>query len=153
MGIVGPQMITRRHQDPARAHSFDGSAGVVGRTDPVETGNPPQEQIIFGVEDINTRVSAFGQVVPRRRLIYPADVETKRISRYKDCTNQFDGLAQTISGMRIRAAFRRLMLRILARVCAHSQSRSRHQYQDETADPIRSHFVTPTGWLALPKRR
>jgi hypothetical protein len=111
----------------------------------VETGNPPQEQIIFGIKNIHTRVSALRQVVPRPRLIDPANVETKRIPGYKDGTNQFDGLAQTISGMRIRAAFLRLMLRILARVCAHSQSKSRRQYQDETADPIRTHFVTPTG--------
>jgi hypothetical protein len=111
----------------------------------VETGNPPQEQIIFGVEDIHTRVSALRQVVPRPRLIDPANIETKRISGYKDCANQFDGLAQTISGMRIRAAFRRLMLCILARVCAHSQSQSRRQYQDKTVDLIRFHFVTPTG--------
>src|SRR6266853_3222127 len=151
MGIVGPQMIIRRHQDPARAHSFDGSAGVVGRTDAVETGNPPQEQIIFGIKNIHTRVSALRQVVPRPRLIYPADVETKRPSRYKDGANQFDGLAQTISGRRITAAFLRWMLRILARVRAHSQSQSRRQYQDKTADPIRSHFVTPSGNL-VPKR-
>jgi uncharacterized cupin superfamily protein len=115
----------------------------------VETRNPAQEQIVFGVEDIHTRVSAFRKVVPRSRLIHPADVKSERISRHEDRANKFDGFIQTVSGTRTRATNLRLVVHILTGECAHCQDQSRRQYQEKTADHVQFHFVTPTGWLVL----
>src|ERR1700676_4241078 len=59
VGIVGPEMIVRSAHDPAGSHSFEWPARVPRRTDAVETWNPSQEQIIFCVEDVHSRISAF----------------------------------------------------------------------------------------------
>src|SRR5260221_11199124 len=115
-------MIVRGNEDPVGTHSFDGSAGVVRRSDYVETGNPAQKQIVFGIKDIDTRISAFRKVVPRPRLIHPANVKSEWIARYEDRTDKFDGLVLIICRTRVSAMALGTMIRFLTRACAHSQS-------------------------------
>src|SRR5260221_13643045 len=115
-------MIVRGNEDPVGTHSFDGSAGVVRRSDSVETGNPAQRQIVFGIKDIDTRISAFRKVVPRPRLIHPANVKSEWIARYEDRTDKFDGLVLVVPGTHASATVFGSMIRFLTRACAHSQS-------------------------------
>src|SRR5665213_2466350 len=62
VGIIGPKVIVRSDDDTAWAHSLRRPAGVIGQTYSMKTTDSPQEQIVFGVENINAGISRFSQV-------------------------------------------------------------------------------------------
>jgi hypothetical protein len=59
MGVVRPEVIIRSYNDTARAHSLRRAARIVRQTYAVKTGNPPQEQIVFGVDNIDAGIASF----------------------------------------------------------------------------------------------
>src|SRR6202790_5447294 len=145
MSVVSPKMIVSGHHYTTGTYPFDWPTGIASHANPVETANPPQIQIIFGVEDIHARISAFGQVVPPRGLIHPADIKAEWIARYENRADKFDGLVLTICGTRASGTARGFLIRILTRACAHCQGYSGGQCYSKKADHIRFHFVTPSG--------